>query len=537
MRSSSRPSPRHWVSESWLYQQLREIQDPDPSTEHSDFPAFCGAIDIRLKEGGRRPFRYEDWNDEQKRFEAERTGRDIVLKPRQVGFSTLELARDLWFAIVNPGASVLVLAHEGDLAEQLFLTLRIFADGLRAIGQLPKTLYSNKRELVFANTGSAVRIAEAGETSRSASKKGRSGTVHRLHATEVAFWGSPAETMGAVLQSVPATGEVVIESTANGVGGLFYNDVQAARERLTGYAFHFFPWYQHRKYRLDPPADFKPAPRDDWERKLRGFGCDDAQIAWWRSKVDDPKVGLERALAEYPLDPDTCFRASGDAWFEAQVLDRLVPLIREPTRFAPIVYGGQRFADARIYSQPIPGRQYVVFGDVAEGVAGDGSSAHVLERVTGETAATWWSDTTEPGDFGTVLAVLGWLYNRAQVAPERNNHGHATIERLVTKHKYPNLFRHDDGRPGWNTNPATRPVLWDDMAHAIADGAAWTPDAATLAECRTLIRDEDGKPRARGKRKKNKDACRDDRFVSWAGAWQLRSRAVPKVGGFKVAGL
>ena len=524
------------MSESWLHQQLREIQAPE-STENRDFIAFCSSIDIRLKEGGRRPFRYEDWNDEQKRFEAERTGRDIVLKPRQVGFSTLELARDLWFAIVNPGASVLVLVHDSDLAEQLFLTLRIFADCLRGIGQLPKTLYSNKRELVFAHTGSAVRIAEAGETSRSASKKGRSGTVHRLHATEVAFWGSPAETMGAVLQSVPATGEVVIESTANGVGGLFYNDVQAARERRTDYRFHFFPWWQHRKYRLDPPDGFMPAARDHWEEKLRRVGCDNAQIAWWRSKVDDPKVGLERSLAEYPIDADTCFRASGDAWFEASVLDKLVPLIREPVRLAPIVYGGQRFADARVYAHPVPGRQYVVFGDVAEGVAGDGSSAHVLDRVTGETAATWWSDSTEPGDFGTVLCVLGWLYNKAQVAPERNNHGHVTVERLVKTHRYGNLFRHDDGRYGWNTNAATRPILWDDLAHAIRDGAAWTPDAATLAECRTLIRDEDGKPRARGKRSKGKDACRDDRFVSWAGAWQLRSRAVPKVGGFKMAGL
>jgi len=48
-----------------------------------------------------------------------RTGRDIVLKPRQVGFSILELARDLWLALVNPGTNVQVIVHDGDQAVSL----------------------------------------------------------------------------------------------------------------------------------------------------------------------------------------------------------------------------------------------------------------------------------------------------------------------------------------------------------------------------------------------------------------------------------
>jgi hypothetical protein len=525
---------------------MREVgltQSTDTTFE--SFEQFCSLIEIRLKSGGRKFFRAEDWFAEQKRFNAERTGRDLVLKARQMGFSTIELARDLYFAITRPGVNVLVIAHDGDLAEQLFLTLRIFAECLKKLGKLPKTLYSNKREIVFAQSGSAVRIVEAGATITAAEKKGRSGTVHRLHATELAFWGAPSETMGAVLQSVPADGEIVEESTANGVGGLFYQEVLAARECRGGMKLHFFPWYEHAEYRTSPlPAGFEPAVRkghdgkpDPWETKLRALGCDDAQIAWWRTKVDDPKVGIERALQEFPIDVETCFRASGAAWFEPAVLDRIAELVREPVRMAPLLYRGQHFESARIYQNPLPGRAYVVFGDVSEGVASDGSSAHVLDKVTGQTVATWWSDTTEPGDFGTVLAVLGWLYNEALVAPERNNHGHATLERLVATLRYRNVFRHDDGRPGWNTTTATRPVMWDELAHAIREGAAWTPDAATLAECRSIIRDEDGKPRARGKRSGGKDSSRDDRFVSWAGAWQLRSMAVAKVGGFHSAGL
>lgn len=495
-----------------------------------DFRAFCSLLEIRTKSGGFMPFHYEDWFEEQRTFDRARTGRDIALKPRQVGFTTEELARDLWFALVNRGVNVLIIAHDGDLAEQLFLNLRLFTDQLKAIGLLPRTRYSTKREVVFAETGSAVRIVEAGDTDRAASKKGRSGTVHRLHATEFAFWGAASETMAAVMQSVPADGEVIIESTANGAGGAFYESVLAARSGRSGFKLHFFPWYAHEEYRAPIRAGFDSAPRDEWERKLREHGCDDQQIAWWRSKVDDPNIGLEKMLQEFPVDEGSCFRVAGNTWLPADALDWMAQWTRDPLREAPIAWKGRRYEPARIYAEPAAGRAYVVFGDVSEGVAQDGSAAVVLDRATGETAATWWSDATEPGDFGAVLGALGYLYGVALVGVERNNNGHATIDRLRTDVRYPSLYVAQDGREGWLTNSATRPILFDDLGLAIRERAAFTPDADVVAECKTLVRDKDGKPRARGKLAKSKDSCRDDRFIAWAGAWQMRQQPQWTVG-------
>jgi hypothetical protein len=211
--------------------------------------------------------------------------------------------------------------------------------------------------------------------------------------------------------------------------------------------------------------------------------------------------------------------------------------VRAPLRLAPLVWKAQRFEPVRTFSEPKSGEQYVVFGDVAEGVAGDGSAATVLNKRTGDQVAAWWSDTISPGDFGAVLCVLGWMFNTALIAPERNNHGHAALERIMTVMRYPKVFHHDDGRPGWNTTTATRPVMWDDMAHAIRSGVVKILDAETLGECRTIIHDEDGKPRARGKRSKAKDSCKDDRFVSLAGAWQLRNVATWSAGTFSVPNL
>jgi hypothetical protein len=520
-----------------------ELDDPWKAVEpelvelFSDFKSFCSLLEIRTKEiegaDGRKTFHYEDWHPEQRQFEAERTGLDIVLKGRQIGFSTLELARDLWFAIVHPGVSVLVIIHDEPLAVQLWNTLSIFAKCLADIGLLPTTKRSTLKELVFRKSRSEVSIIQAGSSAHAAKKKGRSQVVHRLHATEVAFWLAAQETMGAVMQSVPIGGEICIESTANGAGGLFYRTVQMAREGRGRFKLHFFPWWKHSKYRLPEGDDFDPRPRDDWERRLRELGCDDQQIAFWRSKVDDPTVGLETALAEFPIDAETCFRTSGRSWFEAAVLDKIAQYVCEPLETIDIEDwssgAAMRYPGLRIYAQPEPDVEYVMFADLAEGKAQDGSAVAVLAARSGETVATWWSDTTAPTDVGAALDTLGRMYNNALLGVEREANGTAALERLRGL-DYPRIYKHGDGRAGWIQNAATRPVMWEEMAHAIRDGSAYTPDAATLAECRTIILDEDGKPRARGKRAHSKDSCRDDRFVAWAGAWQMRAVALA-VGG------
>lgn len=479
-------------------------------------------------------FHHSTWHEEQQRFERERTGRDIVLKSRQIGFSTLELMRGLYLSSTRNSFNTVVAGHDQSLVQDLFESVRFAAEGLEAVGKLPGTTRDTVRMLRFGGLGSTVSVTEAGATERSASKKGHSGTIHRLHATEVARWAEPAESMKGFLGAVPDDGEVVIESVAAGAGGWFYDHVMDALAGRGRYKLHFYPWFEHLAYRAAVPDDFDPSPCDDTEKLLRSLGCDDEQIAWWRGKVED--FG-DDVLEQYPPTPELAFRASGRTWFDQRDLDAIASEVRPAIRDAPIVFRGQRFGTAKIFAEPVPGGVYVVFGDPSEGVAGDGSSATVLEARTGHVVATWWSDTVAPGDFGLVLAVLGWLYNEALVGAERNNHGHATLRALQYEAGYGHVYYGEDARVGWHTTPQSRPVMWGELFDAIGTKSASTPDADALAECRTIIRDEDGQPRARDKRKKKKGACRDDRFVSWAGAWQIRGRAVARVGGLKIPGL
>ncbi len=377
----------------------------------------------------------------------------------------------------------------------------------------------------------------AGATEESASKKGRSGTIHWLHMTEVAFWGAAAETMTA-LMAAAEHGYIVAESTANGAAGTFY-DLCTTTEGGE-WSFKFFPWYEHAEYRKVVPEGFDPAIRvvdgkpDANEVTLRERGCDDEQIAWWRARVSDPaRGGLAKVKQEYPIDPASCFTLPGGAFLDEETCDWLATKAAKATTEAITIASPIRksLGSLVVFDPPVVGASYVIGADISEGVQGDESALDVMDRRSGMTVATWASNTISPGDFGLVLAWTARHYNGALVAPERNNHGHTTLRTLSAEvtdvTPYRNVFVATDGRHGWLTSAATRPVMFDELAGALRDRSTWSPDLSFAQQSRTLVRDKStGKPVAMGKG--SKGGARDDRWIARAIAWQLRTRTTGK---------
>src|SRR5262249_42736671 len=104
------------------------------------------------------------------------------------------------------------------------------------------TSRANVRQLVFPRLDSEYRVETAADPSA-----GRGLTIQNLHCSEVARWpGDAAATLAALRAAVPPQGEVVLESTANGAAGCFYDEWQRAAE--TGYTRHFFPWWWEPSY-------------------------------------------------------------------------------------------------------------------------------------------------------------------------------------------------------------------------------------------------------------------------------------------------
>lgn len=518
---------------------LEEIAD-GLAEVFDDLPSLGSLLEIRTKTDGKVPFEWDRWHPEQRRFERERTGRDIVLKPRQIGFSTLELARDFQFARTHEGVQVVIVVHTGEAKAELFAAIHVMAKSLSEWGLLPEARENTKTGLRWEDTDSSIKVIEAGKDETTADDRGRSGTIHRLHVTEAAYYRAPEATLTALFEAAGDHAEIVVESTANGVGNWFHRAVtQARRGRFAGFAFHFFPWFDHPTYRVEPgsfPLEPETKRERYWERRLRALGCDQGQIEWWRGRVESH--GIDKALREYPPTPDAAFEASGDTWIEPEYLDRLESEVREPLELLPIeiprrkhrdgtTSPARRYGRLRVYEHPEPGERYILTGDPSGGTGRDEAALCVMTHRDARIVAAWDDDRTKPGDFADVLAFVGRMYNTALIASEiqlDGKLGRITLELLKREHRYPRIFEHKPGSPGWSTDPATRPVLFDDLGKLIESGRASTPDAKMAAEVRSLRRDErTHRVEARGKG--TRGGSDDGLVICWGMGLQVRLRS------------
>ena len=140
------------------------------------------------------------------------------------------------------------------------------------------TSRANIRQIVFPRLDSEYRVATAADANA-----GRGMTIHNLHCSEVARWPRDVEeTLASLRSAVPEDGEIVLESTPNGAGGIFYEEWQRAEE--TGYARHFFPWWYGAEYRVKKQVAAFELPTVEEEQLMQQAGLTEAQIAWRRTK-------------------------------------------------------------------------------------------------------------------------------------------------------------------------------------------------------------------------------------------------------------
>lgn len=252
------------------------------------------------------------------RIEAQlaRTGkvRVLVLKGRQQGISTYVQARFIHKMAFRKGRKAFVLTHLAEATANLFNMTKRYHASLPDIIK-PVTGAANDRELWFKKLDSryAVSTAGSGET-------GRSGTVQLFHGSEVGFWPNPDKIwpgLGQAIADMEDT-EIILESTANGVGGDFHTRWRLAEAGLSDYEAIFVPWFWQDEYsRKDIPAGIE---WDDEENELRHlFNLTDGQLYFRRRKImDDFKGDKTRFQQEYP-------NTSSEAFVNAK-RDSLIPV-------------------------------------------------------------------------------------------------------------------------------------------------------------------------------------------------------------------
>ena len=269
-------------------------------------------------------------NRAQKRFLKRLWHRNIILKARQLGFTTLIAILWLDHALFNADQRCGIIAQDREAAEV------IFRDKVRyAYNNLPEEIrerFPLKRdsatELLFAHNNSSVRVA----TSM------RSGTIHRLHISEFGkicakYPEKAKEVMTGSIPAVPTNGILVIESTAEGANGEFYElsrrseTMHYSHAKLTvrDYRFHFYAWWQEPNYRMDSSlVEVTPAQHDYFDKIEADAGCtiDRDQRAWYAATQAADFTGREeRMWQEYPSTPTEAFQQSTEGHYLTKVMD------------------------------------------------------------------------------------------------------------------------------------------------------------------------------------------------------------------------
>jgi len=498
---------------------------------YDDFEFYSkSALKIRTKDGDIQPLKLkpaqvilQDAVDKQMATDGK--VRIIILKARQQGLST-HVGGYLYFSVSQRRAcKAMVVTHHSDSTRALFDMTKRYHDNCPELLK-PHTKYSSRRELTFDVLDSSYVVATAGGESI-----GRGETLTHVHASELAFWqkSTAAENWNGMTQAVPNKKgtAIFVESTANGVSGIFYDLWKGAVDGTNGYVPVFIPWFLDPEYREPVPENFERTPEE--EDLCEKYDLDDEQLMFRRRKIAQNGIDLTRQ--EYPAEPEEAFLTSGRPVFNPEGLQESLGTAEEPKKRLALE-GDEWLENVRgeltLYKTIDPGEQYTIGADVAMGVrGGDYSVAQVLDSKKRQVAT--YRSRVHPDYFATVLYKLGEFFNMAFIIVENNSHGILTCTRLGKDMAYPHFYTEiqvdkltekETLKLGFTTTSKTKPLIIDELRACAREGEIELNDKTTIREMLTYIVTPSGGMEAEA-------GCFDDCVMSLAlanhiheGAWE-----------------
>ena len=420
--------------------------------------------------------------------------RAIVLKARQMGISTYTTARVFWKSYFNAYNKSVVMAHDSATSDALFNMSRNIIDYMSEDFK-PELKKSNAKEIHFEHNDSGYRLYTAGSP-----EAGRGTTPTIAHLSEVAFWTHDEKILAGLFQGISqADGtEVILESTANGVGNTFHQLWLGAMAGENEYIPIFVPWFLMEEYRKTAPEGFKPT--EDEEKLSRLYGLDHDQLYWRRLKIAESSPS--KFKQEYPCTAEEAFIVSGSSVFDLEVLNKYIPKpilsVRE-FDFQTRMFEQREQGSLEIYRQFTHEEPFVIGADTSLGVGRDYSSAVVM-TANRQIAAVYRNNRIDPSKFGDLLFYLGRYFNNALLAVESNSMGIATLNRLVQM-EYQNLYyqtkmanvsKEEGTRVGWRTSSASKPAIIGFLKNAVEAYDIEIPSRVIIHEMSTYITDDNG---------------------------------------------
>lgn len=459
--------------------------------------------------------------------------RHIILKARQLGFTTFI---DLWTLdeiLFNTNRDALIIAHTVTDATEIFDKKIDYA-----IRNMSAEVKGASFKLV-RNSAKKIQVVvdygpEQGSTSGiQVSNSGRSGTYFYVHISEFAklclkYPATAKEVETGTFPAVPFDGNIFIESTAEGMAGRFYelfNEGWPTRSTITRmksrviFLPHFYNWqYDDAEMaKISEPIPVKDMEmcEIDWaeyrsEHHLTPIEITYYYMKWLQMGGKNSTDAVHKLHQEFPTTPEEAFLSTGQTYFPtAKVYSQMqtvLPgtrgelLVNEKGDVSFIAHSSGSF---EIFEKPERGQRYVIGGDTAEGLAhGDKQVLYVLKHKTDECVAIYRS-SIPPDEFITTAYNVGKFYNWALLAIESNKDG-LWVNDGLDKLGYVNLYYRkvfDDITKnvtkffGWKTTSSTRPFSLAALKAVFLKKNSGFP-MAILTEMVTFLRNAKGRPEA-----------------------------------------
>lgn len=459
--------------------------------------------------------------------------RHIVLKARQLGFTTFI---DLWILdeiLFNTNREGLIIAHTQKDATEIFdrkidYAIRNMCEEIKQ-GAFKLVRNSAKKIQVVVDYG-----PEEGSTSSiQVSGSGRSGTYFYVHISEFAklcltYPKTAAEVETGTFPAIPFDGFAFIESTAEGMAGRFYeifNEGWLIRDKISPmksrvvFMPHFYNWQyddsEMEKITENIPTSDMEVCEIDWAEYQQLHNLTDKEITyyymkWLQMGGKNSTDAVNKLHQEFPTTPEEAFLSTGQTYFPTAKVFSMLQTAVNGKRGELIVnekgdvsFQEHSAGNLEIFEMPEPGMRYVVGGDTAEGLAhGDKQVLYVLKHKTEECVAVYRSNIP-PDEFATVAFQVGKFFNWALLGVESNKDG-LWVNDALDKMGYVNLYYRkafDDITKnvtkffGWKTTSANRNFMLAALKAVFLRKNTGFP-GIILSEMVTFLRNARGKPEA-----------------------------------------
>lgn len=397
---------------------------------------------------------YPYQTDAMRQFEDNRY--NIVLKGRQLGFSTLVAGYALWLMLFHSDKNILVIATKQDTAKNLVTKVRFMHANL-PIWLRGNCVEDNKLSMRFSNGSQIKAIASSKDA-------GRSEALSLLILDECAFIDNADIIWTAASSTLSTGGKAILISTPNGVGNFFHKTWQQA-EAKTG---EFNPIL----------LDWKVHPERDQA---------------WRERQTEI-LGEMQAAQEH----DASFIFSGNTVVSPEIIE----FYKKTYMQDPVSKQGFD-ANFWVWEYPKANKTYIVAADVARGDGEDYSTIHVIDAESSMQVAEY-KGKIPTKEFGNMMVSVATEYNDALLIPDNSSIGWNAVQQVIDR-GYRNLFymskdlqyvdveHHIYSKadrnlvPGFIISQRTRPLIIAKLEEYMRENSITIRSSRTMAEFETFI--------------------------------------------------